>query len=275
MTFDSPGAGALDYFPCRYGRSRLLFRGPWRPPAPRYCVALGGTATYGRFVARPWPQLLEAASGRMVLNMGVAHAGPDVWLQDPEALALARAAELRILQVPGAVNLSNPLYTVHPRRNDRFLAASPRLRQLYPEIDFTDFAFTRHMIRGLAERGTARFAQVVQVLRACWRERMAALLAALGAPVLLVWWADRPPPTPGSGVQVDGAAPLLVDTAMLQGIATRALGLLEVVLPDYGGDLTGKSCGPLENAAARLVPGPASHAALSRALLPWVEGVAA
>lgn len=275
MTYDSPGAGALDYFPCRYGRSRLLFRGPWRPPAARYCAALGGTATYGRFVAHPWPQLLERGSGRMVLNMGVPHAGPDVWLHDPETLALARRAELRILQVPGAVNLSNAFYTVHPRRNDRFLAASPRLRQLYPEVDFTDFAFTRHMIRALAERGTPRFAEVVQVLRACWSERMAALLAALDAPVVLLWCGDRPAPPPEAVAQIAGSAPLLVDMAMLQGLARRASDLVEVISPEFLGDLVGKSCGAFDIAAARLVPGPASHVAIARALRPALARLAA
>lgn len=31
MTYDALGAGALDYLPCRYGTSKLLFRGPRRP----------------------------------------------------------------------------------------------------------------------------------------------------------------------------------------------------------------------------------------------------
>ena len=30
MAYDNPGDGALDYFPCRYGKSKLMFRGPRR-----------------------------------------------------------------------------------------------------------------------------------------------------------------------------------------------------------------------------------------------------
>ena len=50
MTFAMTAPGALDYFPCRYGRSRVLFRGPRRPLDVPYVAFLGGTETYGRFL---------------------------------------------------------------------------------------------------------------------------------------------------------------------------------------------------------------------------------
>ncbi|WP_323040813.1 DUF6473 family protein [Gemmobacter sp.] len=270
MTYEVPGAGALDYFPCRYGQSRLVFRGPWRAARGAYAVALGGEETYGRFVADPWPRRLEGATGRMVLNLGVPHAGPDAWLHDPEVLRLAMGADLRILQVPGAVNLSNPLYTVHPRRNDRFLRASPRLQRLFPEVDFMDFAFTRHMIRALAGRGQPRFAEVAQVLAAAWLERMGALLDGLGGRTVLLWFADRPPPAPGARMQLAPGAPLLVDTMMLRAVRPRVAGLVEVQSPRFTGNTHGMDFGPLEEAAARSLPGPEGHEAVALALMPWL-----
>jgi hypothetical protein len=42
MTYDALGAGALDYLPCRYGTSKLLFRGPRRPLKDPYLVFMGG-----------------------------------------------------------------------------------------------------------------------------------------------------------------------------------------------------------------------------------------
>ncbi len=270
MTYEVPGAGALDYFPCRYGQSRLVFRGPWRAARAPYAVALGGEETYGRFVADPWPARLEAATGRMVLNLGVPHAGPDAWLHEPDVLRLAAGAEMRILQVPGAVNLSNPLYTVHPRRNDRFLQASPRLQRMFPEVDFMDFAFTRHMIRALAARGPQRFAEVAQVLGDSWLGRMAELLEALGGRTLLLWFADRPPPLPGERLKLAPGAPLLVDTTMLQAVRPRVAGLVEVASPRFGGDTQGMDFGPMEAAAARALPGPGAHEEAARALRPWL-----
>lgn len=270
MTYEVPGAGALDYFPCRYGQSRLVFRGPWRAARAPYAVALGGEETYGRFVAAPWPQRLEEGTGRMVLNLGVPHAGPDAWLHDTDLLRLAGGADLRILQVPGAVNLSNPLYTVHPRRNDRFLRASPRLQRLFPEVDFMDFAFTRHMIRALAARGSQRFAEVAQVLAEAWLDRMGALMEALGGRTVLLWFADRAPPAPGDRLRLAPGAPLLVDMTMLQAVRPRAAGLVEVQSPRFTGNTQGMDFGPLEEAAARTLPGPEGHEAVAQALVPWL-----
>jgi hypothetical protein len=42
MTYDALGVGALDYLPCRYGTSKLLFRGPRRPLKDPYLVFMGG-----------------------------------------------------------------------------------------------------------------------------------------------------------------------------------------------------------------------------------------
>lgn len=46
MTYDALGAGALDYLPCRYGTSKLLFRGPRRPLKDPYLVFMGGPTAH-------------------------------------------------------------------------------------------------------------------------------------------------------------------------------------------------------------------------------------
>lgn len=270
MSFESPGSGGLDYFPARYGQSRLMMRGPWRAPQAGYAVALGGSVTYGRFVPTPWPQLIEAATGRMVLNLGIHNAGPDALLNDPDLLALAHGAALRLLLLPGAVNLSNPFYSVHPRRNDRFIAATPRLRDLYPEIDFMDFAFTHHMIGALVAQDAPRFAEVARVLADCWLDRMGALLAALGGPTILIRYADRPAARPGEAPGPARGGPFLVDGLMIQALRSQASGYAEVLVPDFAGSLAGKVFAPLERSAAAHLPGPAEHEAIARGVLPWV-----
>jgi Domain of unknown function (DUF6473) len=269
MACETQGAGAPDYFPCRYGQSRLMFRGPWRAACAGHAVALGGSLTYGRYVARPWPALLEEATGRMVLNLGVPHAGPDAWLNDPDLLRMAAAADLRILQVPGAVNLSNRFYTVHPRRNDRFLRASPALRRLYPDVDFTEFAFTRHMLRALASRGANRFGAVAAALADAWLDRMGLVLAALRGPTVLVWIADRTPDVSGAcWPGLSDGAPMLVDARMLAALRPQVAGLVEVVVPEWADGIEGKLFPALEEPAARVTPGPRVHRAVADAMGP-------
>ncbi len=68
------------------------------------------------------------------------------------------------MQAVGLANLSNTFYSVHPRRNDRFLGATPRLRALYPEMDFTDFAFARHLLHSLSALASRRFSEVTAQL---------------------------------------------------------------------------------------------------------------
>jgi hypothetical protein len=70
---------------------------------------------------------------------------------------MARAPPRSCCRSQGAQNLSNRLYTVHPRRNDRFLRASGILRTIYRDVDFTEFHFTRHMLDHLRCLSEDRF----------------------------------------------------------------------------------------------------------------------
>ena len=47
MTYDAAGPAPLDYLPCRYGTSKLMFRGPRRRLEAPYIAFLGGPETYG------------------------------------------------------------------------------------------------------------------------------------------------------------------------------------------------------------------------------------
>ncbi|MFN3937125.1 MAG: DUF6473 family protein [Gemmobacter sp.] len=264
MACIEPGAGALDYFPCTYGASRLVFRGPGQRIARRYCVALGGAETFGRFVAEPWPQLLQRASGRQVLNLGCVNVGIDAYLNAPEILAIARRADLRLVQVVGAANLSNRFYTVHGRRNDRFVSETDALRRLFPEIDFTEFNFTRHLVRSLERHDPDRFAEVARHLRQTWVERMQALLDAIGGPAVLLRIGRL-------GAPAD--EPMLVDPGMIAELAPRVAQVVEMRLPARAAPPTDMRYGPFEAAAAAAMPGPAEHRQVAEALLPLFETV--
>jgi hypothetical protein len=196
-----------------------------------------------------------------------------VFLGDEEVLAMASGAAAVILQVPGAVNLSNRFYSVHPRRNDRFLRPGAELRALYPDLDLTEVHFTRHLLYLLRATGPHRFEVVAEALRAAWTDRMRALLSRIAAPVVLVWLSDRAPPAAGRGTP-DGEPPL-VDAAMLAALASQAAETVEVSLDRAApGDAEGKAYASLDRIAAEGAPGPIAHAgaaaALARALRPML-----
>jgi Domain of unknown function (DUF6473) len=193
MKHDTLSEAGQIYAPCRYGSSRLFFRGPRRPLDGRYIAFVGGTETYGKFVGTPFPALVEDRLGVTCVNFGCVNASVEAFLKEPAIVAACRDAELTVVEITGAHNLSNRFYSVHPRRNDRFVRASTILSALYPEVDFTEFCFTRHMLRKLSDLDADRFSIVREELQIAWSARMRTLLREIGGNTLLLWFAEHLP----------------------------------------------------------------------------------
>lgn len=222
------GAGAPVGLSGRCGVSRLRFRDPQPVPSGEYIVALGGSESFGPADSAPFPALIGGCLGVEVANLACLNGGPDAYLNDPATLGMAAGARAVIIQVMGALNLTNRYYCVHPRRNDRFIAAAPPLRALYPDVDFTDIHFTRHLAQTLFRRDAGRFAMVAEELRRIWLARMRALLQQLPPRRLLLWMAADPPPERARGPLVP---PELVDRAMVSALCPLVSGYVERVGP--------------------------------------------
>lgn len=273
MAYAFPGAGALDYFPCRYGMSRLLFRGPRRVLDRPYVAVLGGTETYGKYIPRPYPALVEAETGLRMVNLGCINAGLDVYLNEPAVTEIAANADVAVLQLVGAHNLTNRYYTVHPRRNDRFLAASPLLKSMFRDVEFTEFHFTRHMLTTLQAASAERFEVVAEDLRAAWVVRMKQLLARLPTRVVLLWMSGQPPSEPATTPHLSD--PPLVDAQMIAAIKPLAAAYVEAISSPTAKTrgMEGMAFGPLDAPAASELPGPAVHEEVALKLAPVLEGL--
>lgn len=182
------GAG-LTYAPCRYGMSRILFRGPRRRLDTPYVAFVGGTETFGKFINSPFPNLIEKEIGRTCVNLGTVNGGVDAFVNDPTIMGVCRDADLTVVQIMGANFMSNRFYSVHPRRNDRFLRASTVLQAIYSEVDFSDVTFTRHLLGKLYALSPERFDIVVSELREAWVARMRNMLGQIGPNAVLLWFA--------------------------------------------------------------------------------------
>ncbi|WP_417604379.1 DUF6473 family protein [Primorskyibacter flagellatus] len=226
MTYERAGRTGLEYHPCRYDNSRILFRGPGRQLHGEYIAFLGGTEIYGRFVRDPVPVLVEKSINRTCINFGTPNAGLDVYLNEPAVLHAAEEAAVTVLQVMGASNMSNRFYSVHPRRNDRFLKASRSLQELYSEVDFTDFNFNRHMLQSLQGLSAERFEIVKEELRNAWLARMRQLLVSLRGRAVLLWFAEHAPEDCDIANDQD---PMFVNRAMVEAIRPQAADVIEVV----------------------------------------------
>ena len=265
MTYAVQGQSGLEYYPCRYGRSRVLFRGPRRQLDGAYVTFLGGTETYGQFIRTPFPALVERQIAMPCVNFGSINAGIDLYLNDPAVMSAIETARLNVVQVMGAHNMSNRFYTVHPRRNDRFLRASPALQTLFPDVDFTEFHFNRHMLRNLHDVSADRFALVASELRAAWLSRMKTLLGTVRGQTVLLWFAQVPPEAASDAVEGD---PLFIDRAMIEALRPRVAAVLEVqpTAEMQALGTKGMVFNEFEAAAAAGLPGPAAHAEAARRL---------
>lgn len=274
MAYAFLGAGALEYFPCRYGTSRLLFRGPRRTLDRPYVAVLGGTETYGKYVPRPYAALVESETGHRMVNLGCVNAGLDVYLNEPAVTQIAASADVVVLQMVGAHNLTNRFYTVHPRRNDRFLAASPQLRSLFREVEFTEFHFTRHMLMTLQAASPERFELVADSLRTAWVARMKQLLARLPTKVVLLWMSGHKPSDPGLPIALN-SEPTLVNASMIAAIKPLAAAYVEAVSSTAARarGTEGMAFSPLEAPAAAGLPGPAVHEEVAQKLGPIIDAL--
>ena len=268
MSLETRAAMPLDYQLVSYPGSALRFRGPAVDLSSPYVLCIGGTETFGRFIPAPYPAQLAVRIGVPVCNMGVTNAGLDAALDDPAIAIAARSASAIVLQLSGAHNTSNAFYAVHPRRNDRFVKASPMLSDLYREVDFTQFHFTRHLLSHLKALGGARFDMLREELQMTWRSRILGFLATADAPVHLLWLARRAPETPEPEEGL-GADPLFVTRAMLDDVSGNAASLSVVAEPGARGASAtrGMFFSRREEAAARVLPGPQAHEAACAALV--------
>ncbi|MBV0913186.1 DUF6473 family protein [Anianabacter salinae] len=273
MTDQTPGRSGLDYLPCLYGQSKVLFRGPRRRLIAPYASYLGGTETYGRFVPRPFPALVEDALALRSVNLGCLNAGIDLYLRDESLLEIARKGAVTVIEVSGAHLNSNRFYAVHPRRNDRFLHASPLLQTIYPEIDYTEFHFTRHMLTRLREASEAKFFMVQQELQDAWIARMRTLIERVGGRVILLWMSRHAPDAAGQDLAAP-SEPLFVTRAMVDAVAEGADALVEIVATpgEIGDGKDGLMFGPEDAAAAEEMLGTCVHARAAAVLGDLLSG---
>lgn len=228
MAYQNTGKGALNYLPCRYGASKLLFRGPRARLEGDYVACVGGTETYGKFVEAPYSSILGETLQMAAVNLGCVNAGVDVFLGDKAVMGICERARATVLQITGAQNMSNRFYAVHPRRNDRFLRASTLLQTIYRNIDFADINFTRHLLTTLEAASKEKFAMVRQELKDAWVARMQTMVQSLRCDVVLLWVADHALDD-DVACNTIGHDPLFVDRQMVEAIRPNVASVVEVV----------------------------------------------
>lgn len=256
------GEGAL----CRYDGVPGLYRGPACDQGADHIAFVGGCDGFGEFIDQPLPDLLATGLGVGGVNFALPGGGVDLAARHPGLMARLNDASVVVMQITGAQALSNRFYSVHPRRNDRFTAPSPALRQLFPRVNFFEIHFVRHLLEVLEAADTAAFDLVVAELQAAWQARMHCFLDRISTPVLLLWWADH---APGAAHGHPPRAPLYLTPDMVAGLAERARLVQVVASPQsLAMDALQGTAAPESPVRARHLFGPAVHREAAAQVLP-------
>ncbi|WP_299723010.1 DUF6473 family protein [uncultured Tateyamaria sp.] len=270
MSYEALSPGGLDYLPCRYGNSRVLFRGPRRSLTDPFIAFFGGTTTYGKFIQTPFPDVLEPDLGMTCVNFGSLNGGVDVFATDPFLREVTTKAAVTVIQITSPRNMSNRFYRVHPRRNDRFVDASALLRAIYRDVDFAEFNFTNHMLQRLMTVSPQRFEPVADELRTAWVARMRLVLSQIPGKSVLLWASDQTPDEANGDMDSDLA---FVSRAMLDEVKPLATRYVEVVASDEvkAAGMDGMVLSELDVPAASRMLGPAMHSEIASALKPVLK----
>ncbi len=272
MKHETIDGGGLHYAPCRYGMSRIFFRGPKRRLDSPYISFIGGTETFGKFIDKPVPALVEKELSMPCVNLGCVNGGVDAFVNDPTIMGICHDAEVTVVQIMGANYMSNRFYSVHPRRNDRFLRASTVMEAIFNDVDFADFTFTRHMLSTLHALSPERFDIVVSELREAWVARMKNMLGQIGPRSVLFWFSktpmtDQPWDQHDNPLQVD---PLFVTAEMVNELRHLVQDVIVANPTDVarGQGTKGMFYSPMQAKAASSMMGVACHHEASALLAP-------
>ena len=269
MSFEFAGASPFKPTSCQYGASKLECRGPARSLDKPYVAFLGGNETFGKYVEHPFAALIEQQLGMACINLGCANGGLDAVSNDADLMAIAAGGEKVVLQVMEPQNLTNQFYQVHPRRNDRFVRPTQKLRQLYPDVDFSEINFNKHLVSMLLQTSPERFPRVATELKAVWVQRMRSLIHHLGQKTALLWLRE----VSNAGRASSDAAGLSVNWEMINDLRDDFAQLVQVPvrLAGAAGELQDMMFSSVQAPAAANTIGPAEHQKIASALTGFLK----
>lgn len=161
-------------------------------PEPPDVVCIGSAATLGRFVDRPFPQILAETLGAKVGNYGYGGARPETYLAQPGVLQRMASADLTILEFMSARGMENRFFMPRSLYDLRVLLRPewrqhPAFAHLGAGAHFIDRIWNPALER-IPEEAVAAAAESVEAY-----ERDFVRLAEQARNVVLLWFSQRAP----------------------------------------------------------------------------------
>ncbi|MCA8949713.1 MAG: hypothetical protein KDE27_09435 [Planctomycetes bacterium] len=194
-------------------------RGPAVDLDAPFVACIGAAQTFGRFCEQPFPAQLKQRLGIPVLNLAIGGSGPALYRQ-PALLSVLQRARLVVAQVLSGRSASNSEFHTDGEIQGILTATGERGRfePLLPGI--------------LASRPREFVARLLAETRADFSAQFRALIAEVGCPTVLFWFAARKPDYEagfGSVAELLGGFPHFIDRTTVDAIAATAAGYVECV----------------------------------------------
>ncbi len=211
----------------RIGGARLPIR-----PLPNvmqrdYVAFLGSDDTYGCHLSYPFTDLIEDETGIQTINLGCVGARIDAFQQNEGILEMCRGARLVFIEAVGAEAMSNRLYRVDVRNNQRLIRVTKYLKALYEGVDFSGIETVGELLTVLAQMSEEKLYFVRLELHMAWVARMKTLIKQIGVPVILLWLADHEPFYAAKGGTIF-RDPLFVDRTMIEALRQEVVDIIEI-----------------------------------------------
>jgi len=184
-----------------------------RGPAPKtlepgeYFTCVGAAQTFGCFCEQPYPALLADSLDLPALNLGLAGAGPRLFVQDEDLLGYMNRGRFAVVQVLSGRSEENSLFANAGRG---LLTRRSTGQEIRPEPAYAEL---------LANESPDTVAAIVAETRANWTRSFSQLLEAIQVPTILFWFSQRAPDYEQSLSDVQalfGQYPQMVNRTMIQ-----------------------------------------------------------
>lgn len=178
-------------------------------------IFLGAGQTFGRFVERPFVDLVSERLGIPCINLGLGGAGAKNYMHR-DTLALINKAQFCVVQVMSGRSSRNDLFDAQSGQSVYGLDPG----QLGPS------AFAERIVRHAIEIGDTRY--LLNEIRRGWIQETWELARRIYCPKLLLYVSKRPPAyeaSPGSVHELAGEFPQFIDQATLDAVRPHFDGL--------------------------------------------------
>lgn len=171
----------LDYAMWQLGDQKL--RGPQPDRDRPFFATIGAAQVFGRFVPKPFPDLIADEIGMGALNLGMSGAGPSFFLQREEMIAAANRAQFVIVQLMSGRSVNNSRAVLANNQGVMWLRSHPDASGYFAEDIY------RHLLETLTP---ADLAELRAENRENYVTEMQELLARIERPKILLYWSKRP-----------------------------------------------------------------------------------